>query len=325
MSAAYFTSGVRPMEIIVHFALREQILTFKLHNYFRMTDLLLTDKGICTMLLTRIGIKCIILSAVTVIVVYQQALALARVFLFGSIGRMKKYRNEWKYCCTERELLDVEARAKGILQIDSHAGADGTYMVHSLYFDNRSYSCAHATEMGLGRRYKYRIRYYGNSPKTLRLERKEKENGRCRKLTCLLTTKQYESIMTGQIEEVFWNTDNKVLKQFCIDIWKKGFEPKVIVDYERIAYVEEISNIRITFDKNITASGDVEHFLDGDYAASALLEKGKHILEVKFDEILPGYIKKVIYVDTLQQTSFSKYYIGLKKLVSKYGGIHLHI
>ncbi len=40
MLAAYFMSGVRPMEIIVQFALREQTLMFKLHNYFRMAELL---------------------------------------------------------------------------------------------------------------------------------------------------------------------------------------------------------------------------------------------------------------------------------------------
>lgn len=237
---------------------------------------------------------------------------------------MKKYRNEWKYCCTEKELLDVEARTKGILQPDSHA-EDGKYMVHSLYFDDRAYSCARATEMGLGKRYKYRIRYYGDSPEMLRLERKEKENGRCRKETCFLTTQEYHCIMNGQIEEVFWNTHNEVLKQFCIAVWKKGFEPKVIVDYERTAYVEEIANVRITFDKNIAVSGDVEHFLDGGYVTSPILERGKHLLEVKFDEILAGYIKKVLYVDTLQQTSFSKYYIGLKQLVSRHGGMKLNI
>lgn len=246
-------------------------------------------------------------------------------FCLEVIDRMKKYRNEWKYCCVESELLDVEARAKGILQLDSHAADDGKYMVHSLYFDDRSYTCAQATEMGIGRRYKYRIRYYGTSPGRLRLERKEKESGRCRKVTCPLTTQEYDYIMSGRTEEVFWNTDNEVLKRFCVDVWKNGFEPKVIIDYERTAYVEEITNIRVTFDKNITASGDVEHFLDGNYSASPLLEKGRHVLEVKFDEILPGNIKKIININTLQQTSFSKYYIGLKKLVARHGGVNLQI
>lgn len=226
---------------------------------------------------------------------------------------MKKYRNEWKYCCTEKELLHVEARAKGILSVDSN-GDDSGYTVHSLYFDDKFYSCARDTERGVGIRYKYRIRYYGDSPKNLRLEKKEKRYGRGRKQSCLITLQEFEAIVQGRIDEVFWNTEDEVLKKFCVDVWKRGFEPKVIIDYERVAYVEEATNIRITLDKNITVSDNVKHFLDREYVAFPILEKGKHILEIKFDDILPGYIKKAVYVNTLKQTSFSKYQIGLKRL-----------
>jgi len=167
--------------------------------------------------------------------------------------------------------------------------------------------------MGISERFKYRFRYYGNDLQTLRLERKEKKNGRCRKQTCPVSVQEFESIMEGHVEEVFWMTDNIVLKKFCVDVWKKGFRPKIIIDYERVAYVEEISNVRITFDKNITASSSTQLFLEGNYLAVPILEKGKHVLEVKFDSILPGYIKKGVNTSGLQQTSFSKYYIGLKR------------
>lgn len=226
---------------------------------------------------------------------------------------MKKYRNEWKFCCTDKELLYVEERTKGILEPDSHA-LGGKYGVHSLYFDDFAFSCAGDTEAGIGERYKYRIRYYGDSPELLHLERKEKRNGRCRKFSCPITWQEFECIMDGRTDEVFWQTEEEVLKQFCVDIWKRGFLPKVIIDYERTAYVEETTNIRITLDRNIAASDDVEHFLDGSYMAVPILESGKHILEVKFDDVLPGHVKNVVYVNTLQQTSFSKYYIGLKRI-----------
>lgn len=227
---------------------------------------------------------------------------------------MKKYRNEWKYACTEKELLNIESRVKGILVLDSHAGDAGKYIVHSLYFDDLSYTCAYDTETGVGERYKYRIRYYGESSDILRLEKKEKKYGRGRKKSCLISREIFENIMVGEVDKVFWKTENLVLKQFCIDIWKRGLMPKVIIDYERVAYVEEQTNTRITFDKNITSSTEVKHFLDREYLSIPVMESGKHILEVKFDDVLPGYIKKVIYIDSLQQTSFSKYYIGLKKI-----------
>jgi len=226
---------------------------------------------------------------------------------------MKKYRNEWKYACTEKELSKIENRVRDVLSLDSHAGSDGKYTVHSLYFDDLYDSCAFDTETGVGERYKYRIRYYGESPEVLRLEKKEKKYGRGRKKSCFISREVYENIMDGQIDVVFWNADNPVLKQFCIDIWKRGLMPKVIIDYERTAYVEEQTNTRITLDKNIMSSTDVECFLEGNYITVPIMENGKHVLEVKFDDILPGYIKNAVYIGSLQQTSFSKYYIGIKK------------
>lgn len=227
---------------------------------------------------------------------------------------MKKFRNEWKYVCTDKELLDVESRAKGVLSLDSHAGDDGKYSVHSLYFDNSSYSCAYDTESGVGRRFKYRIRYYGESTDVLRLERKEKSYGRGRKMSCYISREIYRNIMEGQMDDVFWNTENVILKQFCVDVWKKGLTPKVIIDYERVAYVDEQTNTRITLDKNIRSSAEIDEFLTGNYISVPIMKQGNHVLEVKFDDILPGYIKKALYIDSLQQTSFSKYYIGLKKI-----------
>ena len=79
---------------------------------------------------------------------------------------------------TGKELLYVEARVKALLPIDIHASDEGKYVVRSLYFDDFVCSCAHDTEKGLAERYKYRIRYYGDLPQLLRLERKEKKYGR---------------------------------------------------------------------------------------------------------------------------------------------------
>ena len=36
----------------------------------------------------------------------------------------------------------------------------------------------------------------------------------------------------------------------------------------------------------------------------------EHVLEVKFDEILPGYMKNILTKQELIQSAFSKYYLG---------------
>ncbi len=94
------------------------------------------------------------------------------------------------------------------------------------------------------------------------------------------------------------------------------YRPKVIIDYERIAYVEEISNVRITFDMKISASYELDKFLDGDYQTFYVLPSGTNVLEVKFDDILPSYIRKIVESYNFKQTSFSKYYYGRKILDS---------
>jgi len=92
------------------------------------------------------------------------------------------------------------------------------------------------------------------------------------------------------------------------------YRPKVILDYERIAYVEEITNVRITFDMKISASYELESFLDGDYQSFYILPSGLNVLEVKFDNILPSHIRNIVESYSYNQGSFSKYYYGRKIL-----------
>ena len=109
---------------------------------------------------------------------------------------------------------------------------------------------------------------------------------------------------------MFWKTDKKLLKEFCIDIMCRLFSPKIIIDYERTAYTEPISNIRITFDKNISGSLDTDRFITNDYMKYPVQEKGIHVLEVKFDDVLPGHVGKLLHTGNLQRNTFSKYYLG---------------
>lgn len=227
-----------------------------------------------------------------------------------------KYRNEWKYICNEGELALLDARLKQVLKIDSYAGEAGKYVVVSMYFDDYRDSCAKSNNSGDPERFKWRIRYYLDGPsKYIHLERKEKKFGRCRKEACELTEEEVKIIVEdGDIMALFWQTGKELLRRFCMEINTKRFRPKVIVQYDRRAYIEPIANIRVTLDTNISAGYDFENFLEGNYQVFPMQERKKHILEVKFDDILPGYIKRMIEQFGLHQTAFSKYYLGRKKL-----------
>lgn len=229
---------------------------------------------------------------------------------------LKKYRNEWKYCCSAYNLEQLRNRLCCVLEHDKHSDDKGLYTVRSLYFDDIRNSCAMAVNAGASKRFKYRLRYYGDDINTLHLELKEKVYGRCHKSSCAISSEQFDMLIKGEIWDLFWNTNNNLLKKFCIDIATKGFSPKVITEYEREAFVEPNLNVRVTIDRNIFASLDLENFLKGNYQDKQFLQpKGMHVLEVKFDDFIPKYIHQLVNMIGIIQTSFSKYYIGLQKVM----------
>lgn len=207
----------------------------------------------------------------------------------------------------------LEERLSSILNRDIN-GNEGKYEIHSMYFDDIFDSCVKDNDAGISDRYKYRIRYYNDNTGYIRLEKKEKLAGRCHKKSCSLTTSQFEDLLLGDFSKVLWSTDNRVLQEFCVDGLNRGFSPKAIIDYERLAFVEPLSNVRITIDRNISVSDELDSFLSGEYLKVPIQEKNKHVLEVKFDYILPSYIRHAISNECLVQTSFSKYYLGRKQL-----------
>ena len=73
--------------------------------------------------------------------------------------------------------------------------------------------------------------------------------------------------------------------------------------------MEPVANIRVTLDYNISASDEIGRFLNGDYFKVPIMESKMHVLEVKFDEVFPSYIKAVLQADVRLQQSFSKYYM----------------
>jgi hypothetical protein len=70
----------------------------------------------------------------------------------------------------------------------------------------------------------------------------------------------------------------------------------------------------VTFDKAICAAYDTDAFLGGDYMRIPLSLDENGILEVKFNVILPDYIKNAVSDISSRQDTFSKYYNAINIL-----------
>lgn len=106
--------------------------------------------------------------------------------------------------------------------------------------------------------------------------------------------------------------DADVYRKFCL--WQniRLLRPKVIVEYDRIPFVYRDGNVRVTFDTNIRSGSFVEGFLDNNIVSRPVMPFGEHILEVKFDELLPDFIYSAVQTEGLRQTTYSKYYMCRK-------------
>lgn len=229
----------------------------------------------------------------------------------------KAYRNEWKYILTNQEMSLLKDNLSRVMELDSHSLSNGTYSVHSLYFDDYKNTTIEYTDAGISNRYKWRIRYYGSNLNYLVLEKKEKSNGKSYKKSCTITLDEYNDIISGNAFDLGLKSSKKLLKELAIDMLFYDFVPKVIVDYERIAFEEPITKIRITFDTKISASYELDSFLDGDYQSFYLFPRGENLLEVKFEDIVPSYIRKLIEKYSHNQISFSKNFYG-RRIIDYY-------
>lgn len=220
---------------------------------------------------------------------------------------MNKYRHEYKYLIDsgQRRILLMKARA--MMRPDLHAGEDGSYVIRSLYFDDRSDTCFYQNEAGTDPRAKYRIRFYGDDTSFIRLEKKIKRRGMTLKRSCALSPEEAEILASGGFPAITSGMPEEK-SRLLLELQSHGMLPKVIVTYTRIPFIYTAGNVRVTFDGNITSSDETERFLTRDYRQFPVLPTGRSVLEVKWDELLPLHIKDMMQLDTLQWSTFSKYY-----------------
>ncbi len=229
---------------------------------------------------------------------------------------MKKSRHEYKFQIDEKDIVLLTARISGLMKKDKHVSEQGFYHIRSIYFDDYADTCYYQNEAGTDPRAKYRIRIYNAQDTKIKLEKKVKQNGLTRKYSAPLTREQAEQLIEGKMlpmqQEIF-EAYPELLKRFLVLMQTRRMQPKVMVVYDRIPYVDPRGNVRVTFDKNIAASTDFSHFFDKNVRKEPILPIGVHLMEVKYDEFLPMLIKERLDIGHLRQTTFSKYYLCRKR------------
>lgn len=227
-----------------------------------------------------------------------------------------RYRHELKFLCSQLQIELLMSQLDCLMDKDTHSGEKGFYTVRSLYFDDYHNSAMKQKEDGIDNRKKYRIRsYLSGMDEIFHLEIKYRLRDKVRKEACDLTKEETGKILEGIPIEEAYSSERTVLRQFELARDSMLLQPAVIVEYDRVPYVYPEGNVRITIDRNICASPATGAFMKQDIVTVPILERGFHLLEIKYDEYLPDVLRQAIQIVSPEKTSFSKFY--LCRLVGK--------
>ncbi len=122
-----------------------------------------------------------------------------------------------------------------------------------------------------------------------------------------MTISRAEAMMLADGDyHVLAGYDNEISQKAYFHLQTHAYTPKVVVDYEREAYLMPVENVRITFDKRVRAFKGNGLFVQ-DNAFVGVLAPEYMILEVKYDKYLPAYVEQALSSIRMQRMSISKY------------------
>lgn len=214
-------------------------------------------------------------------------------------------RVEKKYLINSQDMVTLKERLGAYLEVDPHNGVDG-YMVRSVYFDSIRDLDYSTKADGLDKRKKIRLRLYDPSDQTVKLELKEKVNGRQRKRSIPVSRENAIQMLQGNYDFLF-QMENDLAKTLYYYMTKEVYRPKCIVEYDRYAFVYEVNDTRVTFDQNLRCTLDVMRFFDPDPFWIPAGGKSRITMEVKYNRFLFSGVKNAISNHIAIETSNSKY------------------
>lgn len=221
-------------------------------------------------------------------------------------------RHEFKFYINQKTYQILKQRISVVARMDENSRSKEGYLISSLYFDDYRNSAQREKIDGVRLRKKFRIRVYEREPGLIKLESKSKLDSWTAKASTFLSYEEYQKILDEDYDFLILK-DDPLCKELYSLIKTKLLKPKVIVEYEREAYIVDEGNVRLTFDKQLRSSINGLDIFDPDVVYSAALPDELMVFEVKFDDFIPKHIRALINGQPMQRYAISKYVICKKR------------
>lgn len=211
------------------------------------------------------------------------------------------FRKELKYLVSENDFCIINHNLKDLIEKDSNCIDEG-YTISSLYFDTYNKTSYRQVKDGISDRWKYRIRFYDYKDTYIKLEKKHKVNNYTNKTSIRISKKELKDILNNKIQ--IKPNNPPLLNEFIIKMKNELLRPVIFIEYDRIPYIYKIGDVRITLDYNIRYTDRFNNLFSKSKRLHYLDDK---ILEVKYNELIPDFIRFRLELNHLEQTSYSKF------------------
>ncbi len=218
-------------------------------------------------------------------------------------------RHELKFLITRTQLEVLRRTVGKVLAPDPNAVRNGgSYFIRSLYFDTVFDDALYDKIAGVKDRDKYRIRIYNMSGSEAFMECKTKVNSLISKRSVKISRDLAEQLMAGDPAGLE-NTRSGLLRDVYREMRTRLLHPVVIVDYRREAYLHPAEEVRITFDMQVRTGLNSIDLFNPQVPTVPVLPHDETILGVKFNRVLPPYIRDLLSLACPEavQTAVSKY------------------
>lgn len=207
-------------------------------------------------------------------------------------------RYELKFSISPANAAILEKKLQYMLPYDEN-GAEGVYNVKSLYYDDFYDQALTGKLDGSYKLPKFRIRIYNDNLEFKKLERKHKRGDIVSKKSIPISDEEYFRFMecSRSFSHEFPELNTMLLK------------PRVIISYQRKAFVYEPGNVRITIDSNIKTSINQNPCLYKPACFVNLPAPENMVFEVKYTTVFPDHLRAVFQEAGARQ-SISKYANG---------------
>lgn len=224
--------------------------------------------------------------------------------------KLKVSRRELKYIISESEYFRLLDLFKMILTSDSNNKGYG-YSIRSLYFDSIDNSDYYGKINGEEIRKKIRLRIYNTNDQTVKLEIKRKLNINQIKETTTISRDDAKELINKNYA-VLLKYDNDIARTAYNIMTIGQYQPVVLVEYNRRAYLHKENRIRVTLDSDIRSNETDFNLFSDDVIMTPVFNNYDALLEVKYDGELFCWISDLLSGKDMIYQSLSKYCSGRK-------------